>query len=65
MTINGERVSADHELGVINPATGEVFASAPNASREQMGEAVAAAKAAGLRAAGDGLRVEPGPDGGP
>ncbi|MDB5911024.1 MAG: aldehyde dehydrogenase family protein [Massilia sp.] len=59
MTINGERVSADHELGVINPATGEVFASAPNASREQMGEAVAAAKAAGRAWARDeGLRIE-------
>jgi acyl-CoA reductase-like NAD-dependent aldehyde dehydrogenase len=47
MTINGERVSAENQIGVINPATGAEFATAPDASREQMDQAVATAVAAG------------------
>ncbi|GLZ15776.1 aldehyde dehydrogenase [Actinomadura sp. NBRC 104425] len=59
MTINGERVSADKRIGVINPATGAEFATAPDASREQMDRAVAAAVAAGREWARDeGRRVE-------
>jgi acyl-CoA reductase-like NAD-dependent aldehyde dehydrogenase len=59
MTINGERVAAEREIGVVNPATGEVFANAPDASREQMNDAVAAASAAGRAWARDeGRRVE-------
>jgi acyl-CoA reductase-like NAD-dependent aldehyde dehydrogenase len=59
MTINGERVAGADTIDVINPATGEVFATAPTASREQMGEAVSAASAAGRSWARDeGRRVE-------
>src|SRR5438067_4470 len=59
MTINGERVSAQSTIGVVDPATGEVFATAPDASREQMNQAVAAAKAAGRAWARDeGRRVD-------
>lgn len=59
MTINGERVAAEREIGVVNPATGEVFANAPDASREQMNDAVAAANAAGrVWARDEGRRVE-------
>ena len=59
MTINGERVSGEREIEVVNPATGAVFASAPDASRQQMDLAVSAAKAAGRGWARDeGRRVE-------
>lgn len=59
MTINGERVPSEQEFGVVNPATGEVFSTAPDASREQMEQAVAAAKAAGRAWARDeGRRVD-------
>jgi len=46
MTIAGKAVFATETLPVINPATEEVIAQAPAATREQLDEAVAAAKAA-------------------
>ena len=46
MTIGGERVDAPSTFGVVNPATGEVHAEAPDCSQEQLDEAFdAAAKA--------------------
>jgi acyl-CoA reductase-like NAD-dependent aldehyde dehydrogenase len=46
MTIGGELRQAPSSFGVINPATGEVHAQAPDCSREQLDEAFdAAAKA--------------------
>jgi len=46
MLIAGQMVDGDRRLDVINPATGEVFASASCASPAQLDAAVAAAKAA-------------------
>ena len=46
MTINGRGVAGSATIDVINPATGEVFAKAPDCSPGQLDEAVAAAKAA-------------------
>ncbi|MEQ8558225.1 MAG: aldehyde dehydrogenase family protein [Henriciella sp.] len=46
MTIGGERVNSNETINVINPATGEVFAQAPDCSREQLDEAVMAAQKA-------------------
>jgi len=46
MTINGRGVAGAATIDVINPATGEVFAAAPDCSAQQLDEAVAAAKAA-------------------
>jgi len=46
MLINGEAVSADSAIDVINPATEEPIASVPAASSEQLDTAVAAARAA-------------------
>ena len=46
MTIDGEAAAAASTFQVINPATEEVFAHAPDASREQLDAAVAAAVAA-------------------
>ena len=46
MTIDGRAVQSDKVMDVINPATGQVFAQAPDCSTEQLDEAVAAAKAA-------------------
>lgn len=46
MTINGERVAGAGTFGVINPATGQVHAEAPDCSAEQLDAAFdAAAKA--------------------
>lgn len=46
MIIDGERVGAPTTFGVINPATGEVHADAPDCTREQLDQAFdAAAKA--------------------
>jgi acyl-CoA reductase-like NAD-dependent aldehyde dehydrogenase len=46
MIIGGERRAAPSTFGVVNPATGEVHADAPECSREQLDEAFdAAAKA--------------------
>jgi acyl-CoA reductase-like NAD-dependent aldehyde dehydrogenase len=47
MTINGERVSAPSTFGVVNPATGREFATAPDCSPELLDAAVAAAKGVG------------------
>jgi acyl-CoA reductase-like NAD-dependent aldehyde dehydrogenase len=47
--INGRLVGSDGSLEVINPATGEVFARCPEANKEQLDEAVAAARQAFLR----------------
>jgi len=46
MTIDGEAVSAPGTFGVVNPATGEVAAQAPDCTREQLDRAMAAAQAA-------------------
>ncbi len=46
MTIGGERHPTEKTFDVINPATGEVFAQAPDCSREQLDAAFDAAKKA-------------------
>ncbi|TFU06402.1 aldehyde dehydrogenase family protein [Polymorphobacter arshaanensis] len=46
MTIDGKSVGSAKTIDVFNPATGEAFAQAPDASREQLDAAVAAARAA-------------------
>lgn len=46
MLINGALVAGDRETGVVDPATEETFAQCPRASRGQLDEAVAAARAA-------------------
>lgn len=46
LLIGGEQVEGELTLPVVNPATGEVFAEAPRASRSQLDRAVAAANAA-------------------
>jgi acyl-CoA reductase-like NAD-dependent aldehyde dehydrogenase len=43
MTIAGEPVSTEGQFGVINPATGEVFAQAPECTRRQLDAAFEAA----------------------
>lgn len=44
MTIKGQLVDSERHVGVVNPATEEVIAKVPNASREQLDQAVAAAR---------------------
>lgn len=46
MTINGKSVPGERTIDVVNPATGEVFAAAPDCSTDQLDEAVAAAREA-------------------
>jgi acyl-CoA reductase-like NAD-dependent aldehyde dehydrogenase len=46
MTIGGQPIDAAARFGVVNPATGRVFAGAPECSREQLDEAMNAALAA-------------------
>ncbi|MEZ5946280.1 MAG: aldehyde dehydrogenase family protein [Hyphomonas sp.] len=46
MTINGESVAGTDRFGVENPAYGEVFAEAPNCSREELDVAIASARTA-------------------
>jgi acyl-CoA reductase-like NAD-dependent aldehyde dehydrogenase len=46
MTINGERVSGESTVDVINPATGETFAQVPECSDAQLDAAFEAAAAA-------------------
>jgi acyl-CoA reductase-like NAD-dependent aldehyde dehydrogenase len=46
MTIDGQRVSGADQLDVVNPATGEVFAAAPQCSDAQLDEAMHAARRA-------------------
>lgn len=44
MTVGGKAVTAAALIDVVNPATGEVIAQVPDASREQLDEAVLAAR---------------------
>lgn len=46
MTIDGKAVSSEAHIDVMNPATGEVIASAPDCSEAQLDDAVKAARAA-------------------
>jgi acyl-CoA reductase-like NAD-dependent aldehyde dehydrogenase len=46
LLINGQLVEGDLSMPVLNPATATEFAQCPRASREQLDQAVAAAKAA-------------------
>lgn len=46
MTIDGKSATADASFSVINPATGQPFAEAPECSREQLDHAMASADAA-------------------
>jgi acyl-CoA reductase-like NAD-dependent aldehyde dehydrogenase len=46
LTIDGKAVAGAASFGVINPATGEVFAEAPDASRAQLDAAMASSQAA-------------------
>jgi acyl-CoA reductase-like NAD-dependent aldehyde dehydrogenase len=46
MTIDGKAESAQRSFGVINPATGEVFASAPDCTRAQLESALESAQTA-------------------
>ncbi len=46
MTIGGERVAAEKTFGVINPATGTVFAEAPDCTNTQLDAAMTAAAGA-------------------
>lgn len=46
MTIGGALVAGADSMGIVNPATGEPFAQAPRASREDLGAAIAAAREA-------------------
>lgn len=55
MLINGDLVSAERMIDVINPATEEVFARVPHASEAQLNEAVAGAKAAQAEWAGTSM----------
>ena len=43
MTVGGEPLTAADTFGVINPATGKVFAEAPDCTRQQLDDAVDAA----------------------
>ena len=46
LLIDGRMVPGDLKMPVLNPATEEVLAECPRASKEQLNQAVAAAKAA-------------------
>ena len=46
MTIDGKAVAGKSEFGVINPSTGQVFANAPECSREQLDAAMDSAATA-------------------
>jgi len=46
LTIDGEQVAGETTFGVVNPATGSVFAQAPDATRAQLDQSVAAARRA-------------------
>jgi acyl-CoA reductase-like NAD-dependent aldehyde dehydrogenase len=46
LTIDGKSVSTEQSFGVVNPATGEVFAQAPECSRAQLDTAMESARAA-------------------
>jgi acyl-CoA reductase-like NAD-dependent aldehyde dehydrogenase len=57
MSIDGAAVAAQQTFGVIDPATGQVFADAPECTRQQLGDAMAAAAAAGDWGQDDQARV--------
>ena len=40
MTIDGSAIDGEKTFGVVNPATGEVFAQAPDCSRQQLDQAM-------------------------
>ena len=40
MTIGGKLIQTKHTFGVINPATGRVFAEAPDCSKSELDEAM-------------------------
>ncbi len=46
LTIDGQAVAGEKTFGVVNPATEEIWAECPDATREQLDAAVAAANAA-------------------
>ena len=46
LTIDGSSVGADRTFGVINPATGEIFAEAPDCTRAQLEAAMESAQQA-------------------
>ena len=46
MTIGGEPVTGPGTFGVVNPATGLVFAEAPDCSQDQLDQAMRAARGA-------------------
>lgn len=46
MTIDGESVDGESTFDIVNPATGEVFATAPDCSREQLEDAVSSSRKA-------------------
>ena len=46
MTVGGKAVAGAATYPVTNPATGQVIASAPDCSRDELDQAVAAARAA-------------------
>ena len=46
MTIDGKAVPGDSEMEVVNPATGEVFATAPDCSPAQLDAAIASSRKA-------------------
>lgn len=59
MTINGRAATAARHFDVINPSTGEVHAQAPDATREQLDDAMnAAAEAYPIWRRDESLRVE-------
>src|SRR6202012_1760340 len=57
MSIDGAAVAAQQTFGVIDPATGEVFADAPECTRQQLDDAMAAGAAAPARGQDDQARV--------
>jgi acyl-CoA reductase-like NAD-dependent aldehyde dehydrogenase len=46
MTINGKAVKGARSMGVINPATGKVFAQVPDCTREELNQAMESAQGA-------------------
>ncbi len=56
MTIDGKAVAGESSFGVVNPATGSVFAEAPDCSRTQLDDAMDAASRAFAAWSGDVAR---------
>ena len=46
MTINGKAVTGSKTVGVINPATGKIFAQVPDCSKAELDQAMEAAQKA-------------------